>query len=190
MKLQYCLSVMIKNKTKHCRLLKNKLVFWIIWGNTLNEFLIYSSPALSTAGFLHLILQRAFKKNTYLISFCISRLWWHTLELWKSARIWFKIFQNEGNTCQVFGGKPPCHMNWHSSGPALVFDTEDSVNEITPLLLVMVRLLWRSAYMWQWRWSKQLLIGIRSDERIKCSQIVLIHFFGYSDYMVTTQTII
>ena len=51
MKLQYCLSVMIQNKTKHNRLLQNKPVFWFIWVNTFTEFLSFLICAVGSKFF-------------------------------------------------------------------------------------------------------------------------------------------
>ena len=104
MKLQYCLSVMIQNKTLQTltkQLGLNHLSRYFHW--------IPHSVSSRFLFFLHIILQTAS---------VLSRHWWHTepAKFVHTQKKCFKILQNKGNICQVFGGKPPCHVTVNGTG--------------------------------------------------------------------------
>ena len=62
----------------------------------------------------------------------------------KPKKKWFRTPQNKGNTCQVFGGKPPCHET--VTGTSFGFPHR-RFSKVTFLLQVATWLVWRSAYM-------------------------------------------
>ena len=78
----------------------------------LNHLSQYWIPLLF---FSHVILQAASKVLSWLHFALVTIVDTHSS--------WFKTSQGKGNTCQMFGGKLPCHMT--IVGLALVSDTED-----------------------------------------------------------------
>ena len=145
---------------KHYRLLRNKPVFWIISVNTFTEFLTRSSPVLWAAGFSHVILQTASKM-----------LNWHHFALVVTddthssvknlQKVLFEILQNKGNTCQVFGGKPPCHVTINGTG--LGFQHR---RFCWSWCAAIVAFHLHVIYQCLWHGSKQSPISAWSDERV------------------------
>ena len=166
MKLQYCLSVMIQNRTSQTLTKQsglNHLSWYFHW--IPHSFL--SCPVDSR--FFVNYIANSFKK--YLTDLTLRSYYsWHTFEVRKSAlpkkRKRLKTSQNKGNTCQVFRRKP-CHVTIIGTGfgfqhrrfSKLSHSSASShcVATVASCLHVADRRLWR--------WSKQPPIGARSDEK-------------------------
>ena len=181
MKLQYCLSVMIQNKTEQYRLLQNKPLFWIIQVNTFTEFLTHSSPALSEAGFSHITLQTAFTKMLHWFHFALvatndthSSLK-NLKKKGKKKKKRLKTLQNKGNTRQVFGEKPQCHVTITGNGFGFQHRRFSRLSHFSASggCAAAVAFCLHVADWCLWRWSKQSPIGAWSNERVKCNNGIL-----------------